>query len=1116
MERHVQRRSAPSPTRAAETIAAHPHDELAHISAARPASPSRAPASPGVAAAEPPAFERLYKLGLKRAEERSAPGVPAWLAEVQHHGQGRGRAASAPRVHSGSLGGEAERPVFERLYSLGRKRVQQRSKPGTPAWLAEQQSSTRRLSESEWHEVSWRLYTEAERRAKRQAEAKASAEAEKDPLPECVRWPDTKPTEGELPRSKKYDRPRSAGQVEYYLYGSDGGSLLHGSFLERREEDLQSRAARQREERDRKLVEWWDKISQTYTSERGACQKRGRSCLNCAYALSLPAWSSNAAGPRNRASPPPRTAELPAVSNHSREVALQTWAGGKQRDPRRPWTAAPAVKSPPRPRQRCYSPLEFARGGSPEDVANAQRLEQILQAREQGMPPPPSEPASEGQRAGAGEWLSPLAATGGARPGSAAGAMQQQAAPLPGAPAWPLEGSTQQQAVVPIAPGDGVAFVQISLPPGLAALQSQMQGRATQPQVHAQRPERPAAVRAVAEHQPAALTMTSAWRTAMGNVPSAGGGLEPTPGTATSANVSGAASPSVSLSGTYPAAAAIAATSPAPRGSKLGSSGGGASSGAAKAAALRTLLGSGVALQPTLSQALQAALVLAEAEEAAEIAAAQAAAAAETAAAVAIQHPGQRLPQAAAGINYYALQQQQEQQLRVARQQAPHAQPGGALPKSPCQRARHAAQLADAAIAAAVQQAHRPVPAAYYMATDRLQAGSYSQLQKSGGSKRKTVQRTPSGREIDSVIVDFLLQQQGKAQQQPQQHFEPAAAVPATPPPVQAYSRAQIVSALRQHSGGGALQPADAANHLQVPDHAAWGRPAVSSLALAHLCAEAPGSAAEAAPQAPGTAKAKGRKARGSGKLASAVESRMLPYELADLPAMVEPRRQDGQEEDWGHSLAAAEAGEAHALRRDLESGEVFELAAGFAVVPEAEHAAAQAPESPRRGSSCDAASLWEIAVVRSSSSSSRGGGGGSAPAAPASGVAFAAWPRISADAGRVASSPRLPDSPKAAPAAVADARALSARPSKLAVAVAAQPAAEDLLVFTPGTARESAEPGQQAPPGQEAGKDEASAEGGAGVDLEALLFDEQLTPQARAAQQADAIRRSNSNALDG
>ncbi|GBF92715.1 hypothetical protein Rsub_05084 [Raphidocelis subcapitata] len=1091
MERHVQRRSAASPTRAAAASAAHPHDELTRVGAGRPVGVPRSPTSPGAGAGEPPAFERLYKLGLKRAEERSAPGVPAWLAEAQQNGHGHGRAASAPRARPGSLGGAAERPVFERLYSLGRKRVQQRSEPGAPAWLAEQQSFTRRLSEGEWSQVSMRLYSEAHRRAERQEElqAEAQAEAEARAAAECVRWPDTEPTEGvpesELPRSKKYDRPRSAGQVEYYLYGSDGGSLLHGSFLERREEDLQSRAWKQQQEKDKKLVEWWDNISHTYT-------------------------------------------KLPAVSKHSCEVALQAWAGGKQRDPRRPWTAAPAVKSPPRPRQRSYSPLEFVRGGSPEDIANAQRLEQILQAREQGMPlPPPPASAAEGQPADGGGWLAPRTATEGSYAAAAAAAMQQGAQPHV-APAWPLPGSgTQQgQAVVPIAPGDGVAFVQISLPPGLVA---QAQARAAQPQPGLQRPEQPAAAQYVPQHQ-AALTMTSAWRAAMGSVPSAGGGLEPTPGAATSADVSAAASPSVSLGGARPFAPAGGAGSPVSRASKLGSSsGGGASSGAAKVAALRTLLGSGVALQPTLSQALQAALVLAEAEEAQEIAAAQAAAAAETAAA--LQQPGQRHPQAAAGVNYYALQQQQ--QLRVARQQPPQPHPGGALPKSPSQRARYAAQLADAAIAAAVQQAQRP-PAAYFMTTERVQAGSYSQLhRKSGGGARKPVHRTASGREIDSAIVDFLLQQQVKTKQQPQQQPAPASAA-AAPPPTQAYSRAQIVSALRQSSAGGEPPPAEAANPFPQPAHAAWVPPALSSMALGELSSEAPPApAAEAEPQAPGEAEGKSRagarKARGSGKHASAVESRMLPYELGDsplaspgarqlgAPPAEEPEREEeGRKEDWEHCLEAAEAGEAHAMRRDLESGQMFEVA-GFGA-PEPEHAVEELSEPPRRGSSGDgdAASLWEIAVVRSISGSSRGGGGGggAAGAAPAGGVAFSSWPRISADAGRVASSPRLPESPKAAPAASPDARGLAARPSKLSIAAAAEAVAEDLLVFTPGTAGGNAEAAGQA--GQAGGKGEAPADAGAGVDLEALLFDEQLTPQARAARLADAFRRSNSNGLDG
>jgi hypothetical protein len=91
----------------------------------------------------------------------------------------RRRAVSAPRARRAA---PEEPPAFERLYRMGVARAAARSEPGAPAWLCEQQGRALRLSEGEWGRVAARLHDEARRRtekleARREAQAPWSGDA---------------------------------------------------------------------------------------------------------------------------------------------------------------------------------------------------------------------------------------------------------------------------------------------------------------------------------------------------------------------------------------------------------------------------------------------------------------------------------------------------------------------------------------------------------------------------------------------------------------------------------------------------------------------------------------------------------------------------------------------------------------------------------------------------------------------------------------------------------------------------------------------------------------------------------------------------------------------------
>lgn len=309
------------------------------------------------------------------------------------------------------------------------------------------------------------------------------------------------------------------------------------------------------------------------------------------------------------------------------------------------------------------------------------------------------------------------------------------------------------------------------------------------------------------------LTTTGAWNAAQGqgwggrHARSSSAAAVPV---AASSVASAADPPSTSLGGT-----AAADLPPSKRlvssggggGAKQRSSGGGSKGGAINA--LRALLGSGVPLQPTLSQAVQAALALAEAEERERDGAGE-------------QEQEEELP----GVVSYCKMRPQAR--------APGEQ--GQLLQKEYADAQYVTRMA-----AAQPQQHapgRPIAAAYYMAVDAMRAegplggASYRKLddkaQSAAGGKVAGGMGPPEeapgvaglpNKGIGSILSFLRERDEEQLYKQEQQqlwgqnliHHQPppppfaptgAAAAPLMPLPTAAYSRAQIVSALRNSGGG--------------------------------------------------------------------------------------------------------------------------------------------------------------------------------------------------------------------------------------------------------------------------------------------------------------------------
>jgi hypothetical protein len=306
--------------------------------------------------------------------------------------------------------------------------------------------------------------------------------------------------------------------------------------------------------------------------------------------------------------------------------------------------------------------------------------------------------------------------------------------------------------------------------------------------------------------------------------------------------------------------------------------------------------------------------------------------------------------------------------------------------------------------------------------------------------------------------------------------------------------------------------------------------------------------------------------------MSPAVERRTMPYELSDAQlaspsrgeadasrAQREDRWRAADEEDWSQGLEAAEAGEARCMRRDLESGLVVragpgngQAAAAAAIAP---RPAARSPSQSDSAGDSTGASLWEVVIDASPLAAAKP----AAAAPPQAGAAAAAATRLSA-ASRVAESPRLPDSPNTGLIAYGGGSPAT-KPSHLSVLAPGRATAmPDLMEFSPAPTwspkdgagslapaqlkgEAGAEPQAQRaaatapavpPPAARQQQDgdieveqkdheeqegqenrEAPVEERAGpqqVDLQALLFDDSLTPVARAQALADTLQRSISN----
>jgi hypothetical protein len=646
------------------------------------------------------------------------------------------------------------------------------------------------------------------------------------------------------------------------------------------------------------------------------------------------------------------------------------------------------------------------------------------------------------------------------------------------------------QAVVPIAPGDGVAFVHINLP-SLTA-RGQLRGAAAAPaataeHAHQQQSPLPGAAAAAAAAAPSPLTMSGVWRAAVGGGASAaaagGAGAAHRHGSFGDAGASTSSSATVSPYASMGGGALPTKGAAAPGKQPLSSGG-----GAKAAAALRALLECGVPLQPTLSQAVQAALALAEAEAAA--------------------------------------QEQQEQQHNLEQSGRPQGDVAGLCRLVPGGGAAGGVNYY------ALQQQMGADVAAYYMTTDRAQpavplqgaAGKGKQGAAAGGG-RKDGQRADA-----SAILSFLNQQHQQGHEQ-----EPRAlADAATPPPTQAFSRAQIVSALRgSHGGDGAPIIPDAAagaaatarmsagpqqqQEEEVRDAAAA---ALEGLAAGAAALQACDSSTDLAVEGPQVLAA----AIAAAVQKTKVEARAMPYELAEGAgraasqelhvqppaaatvdvALTAAEEEEGEEEAecrWERRMAAAEAGRACCMERDIESGEV------------------QQADAADGASNCD--------------SPEEGGGLNQWQSEQQPGASAGAAGRPKVRVNRIAASPRLPDSPQSSvttpvtSSAAAGRGVVATRLSKLtalraAAAAAGAPeaaaaaAADDLMLSSPGPASSvSAGFGRQNADGaEEAGRQQQG--GQRQVDLEALLFDPALSPTARAERLATALKRVSSSGSRG
>jgi len=288
--------------------------------------------------------------------------------------------------------------------------------------------------------------------------------------------------------------------------------------------------------------------------------------------------------------------------------------------PPHPQPAATLHSSQP-PRQ--FVPEEWQIEGSPTSRA-AEHVRAFL-SMTMGPQALPQHPQMTNEASGS-HWVSDWVAAGGGHDSH-----PLEAEPAPAAPAAPAP-AVGPQAVVSVAPGDGVAFVHINLPQFMRSAAAPAPAPAPAPARAVASPPQQQVVQSKGATAKGAeeLTMSSVWRAAMRGQAGTlvGGGSQ----TGASTSSSATATPYASHGG----AAAPAA------GKHMSSSGGCVKGSSTAAQALRTLLACGVPLQPTLSQAVQAALALAEAEEAAQVAA------------EAPQHAQRGA--AADSVNYYSLQ----------------------------------------------------------------------------------------------------------------------------------------------------------------------------------------------------------------------------------------------------------------------------------------------------------------------------------------------------------------------------------------------------------------------------------------------------------------------------
>ncbi|KAI8474712.1 MAG: hypothetical protein J3K34DRAFT_491868 [Monoraphidium minutum] len=846
---------SPSPVKAHAAYNAAREDEAFARHVKRSAA---AAASPGVLT---PAAAQSLRSGPAPPAPRRAKSAPRLCAAAAPAAGGGGAAA----------GGE---PAHERLYRLGVSRVAARGAAAAappPAWLGGERCRAAMLSEDEWGRVAARMHDEARARAERMAAAAHQAVEARAASPPA--------------------RPRSAGPS--YGRGGGGAQRFSGgqsSFLARQRMFEAERARKL--QRHQQALERQAELDFEQTCTFAPAINSGLAPLGIERTVErMRAWEEKrrintylAAAAKEELAYEGATFS-PVINAHSRNLALRSWAA--RPDPRRPWTAAPAVTSPPREGARQYVPPEWRRTGSPTERA-AEQVRAYLGASMQ-LPGSPGGASGGGGGGGeGGEGASPPRATrsslhgslgptsaggpaaggwaAGLRSESGGGAAPQQHHPFPQAQ---HPGATPGRAIVQVAPGDGIAFVHISLPSGLARARPQP-------------PHAPAGEAAGAAAAAADLRMSGAWRSA-----AAGGAGWRAPGAGAPPSAGG--SPLSSTGGGPPPGAGAGPGRKAPL-----SSGGGGKSGAV-ALALRAQLASGAPLQPTLSQAMHAALALAEAEEAG----------------------GAGGEEAAAALGQYML-----------------ARPG------PHADAKAAAAVQEYARRAAAAQGGaaggRPLAAAYYLATDRVQpagGAAAAALAAAGGGKgkggggnySKLHGRLPpggaapgagGGNAADSdALLHFL---QHMAPRPP-----PAAPPPrASPPPVEPYSRAQIARTLSRPTAPPA-PPAASALWVGQLLAAAAGGGCGGECGGDYNVGAAPAAALQACDSSMDLV-TEGRQvvaaALAAAARSAALETRSMPYGLDGGSGAVAAAAAVS-EGAWEASLAAAEAGEGTWVRRDIESG---------------------------------------------------------------------------------------------------------------------------------------------------------------------------------------------------